>query len=135
MGISTKGRYALRMMIDIAKAKDGVAVSLKTVAENQCVSYKYLEQIVMPLTRAGLVKSQRGACGGYKLAKPASQIKAGDILRATEKSICPVDCVNLDIECDRRPKCQAFTFWKGLDDVIVEYVDSITLEDIVQNEI
>ncbi len=134
MGVSTKGRYALRMMIDIAKSKTGEAVSLKTVSENQCVSHKYLEQIAAPLNRAGLLKSQRGTNGGYLLAKPASEIKIGEILRATEKSVCPVDCVSADFECERKPQCQAFLFWKGLDDVITDYVDNITLQEVVEKK-
>lgn len=133
MSISTKARYALRMMIDIAK-EGGKPVSLKTVAKNQCVSYKYLEQIVIPLVHAGIIKSYRGAYGGYALAKPAEQISAGDILRATEKSISPVECVNSQNACERTQICKAYPFWSGLDKVINEYVDGITLADLIQGE-
>jgi Rrf2 family protein len=133
MKISTKGRYALRMMIDIAEnASDGM-VSIKEISERQGVSVKYLEQIVPNLTRAGLLRSERGSGGGYMLTKPAEQYTAGAILRAIEGKLAPVACLEDETNhCERSAYCKTLGFWTGLYEVIDDYVDSVTLKDFLQ---
>ena len=132
MKISTKGRYALRMMIAIAEKEDDSLTTLREVAESQAISVKYLEQLVGRLTNAGLLVGHRGIHGGYSLAKPAEQITAGDILRASEGGTAPVACLEDDFGiCPRRGECETIQFWMGLDKVIEDYVDSVTLADLV----
>lgn len=132
MKISTKGRYALRLMIDLAQHNAGKFIPLRDISSRQEISAKYLEQIVVQLSRAGFVKSTRGAQGGYQLAWPPSQYTVGDILRITEGSLAPVACLEHDpIECARAADCITLDFWRGLFDIINEYVDSTTLEDLV----
>ena len=134
MVISTKGRYALRLMLDIAMQEGECPVPLHDIAERQGVSFKYLEQIVPPLTKAGYLKSVRGANGGYLLAKEPSQSTTGDILRAGEGNLAPVACLASDeIECPRADLCITLPFWRGLDDAITAYIDSVTLEDLVKD--
>ena len=128
MKISTKGRYALRVMIDLAVNDKGDYVSLKDISNRQEVSLKYLEQIMAMLNKAGYVKSTRGNNGGYRLAKSP---KVGDILRKTEGDLAPIACVNGE-ECGKRENCKTFKFWQGLDNVINEYVDSKTLADLIK---
>ncbi len=131
MKISTKGRYALRVMIDLAVNDKGDYVSLKDISNRQEVSLKYLEQIMAMLNRAGYVKSTRGNNGGYRLAKSPEEYKVGDILRKTEGDLAPIACVNGE-ECGKRENCKTFKFWQGLDNVINEYVDSKTLADLIK---
>lgn len=131
MKISTKGRYALRVMIDLAVNDKGDYVSLKDISNRQEVSLKYLEQIMAMLNKAGYVKSTRGNNGGYRLAKSPEEYKVGDILRKTEGDLAPIACVNGE-ECGKRENCKTFKFWQGLDNVINEYVDSKTLEDLIK---
>ena len=134
MVISTKGRYALRLMLDIAMQNDAGPVPLHDIADRQGVSFKYLEQIVPPLSKAGYLKSVRGANGGYLLAKDPAEITTGDILRAGEGNLAPVACLASDeIECPRAELCVTLPFWKGLDDAITAYIDSVTLADLVQD--
>lgn len=129
MRISTKGRYALRTMIYIAEQDEGATITLRGISEAQGISVKYLEQLVAPLVSAGLLQGHRGARGGYSLKKPASQITAGDIIRASESSVAPVACLEDDFGiCPRRDECETIDFWKGLDDVIESYLESVTLE-------
>ncbi|MEE1389853.1 MAG: Rrf2 family transcriptional regulator [Clostridia bacterium] len=130
MKISTKGRYALRVMIDLAVNDKGDYVSLKDISNRQEVSLKYLEQIMAMLNKAGYVKSTRGNNGGYRLAKLPEEYKVGDILRKTEGDLAPIACVNGE-ECGKRENCKTFKFWQGLDNVINEYVDSKTLADLI----
>ncbi len=133
MKISTKGRYALRLMIDLAQNNSGEFIPLKDISVRQQISAKYLEQIVVQLARAGFVKSTRGAQGGYKLAKQPSEYTAGDILRITEGSIAPVACLEHDpVDCPRSEECETLEFWKGLYDVINKYIDSKTLEELAK---
>lgn len=132
MKISTKGRYALRIMIDLALHDNGSFISLKDIAVRQDISNKYLEQIIALLNKAGYLKAARGNNGGYKLAKKPDEYKIGDILRATEGSLAPIYCLTEDGECEKKDRCQTFSFWKGLDDVINEYVDSKTLADLLK---
>lgn len=132
MKISTKGRYALRMMIDLAQNQGDGYVSLKDIANRQEISKKYLEQIVAILNKPDILRTNRGYQGGYRLAKNANEYTVGDILRLTEGGIAPVSCLeNSPIMCDRADECVTLPIWKGLYKVISEYVDSITLQDIV----
>ena len=132
MKISTKGRYALRMMIDLAQNQGDGYVSLKDIANRQEISKKYLEQIVAILNKPDILRTNRGYQGGYRLAKNANEYTVGDILRLTEGGIAPVSCLEKSpIMCDRAEDCVTLPVWKGLYKVISEYVDSITLQDIV----
>ena len=134
MKISTKGRYALRMMVDLAEHQNGEYISLKDIAQRQEVSKKYLEQIVTPLARVGLVKSERGSQGGYRLTKAPADYTAGEILRAIEGSVAPIPCLGSETnECPMSDQCFTLPFWAGLDDVINQYIDSVTLEQLAQS--
>ena len=132
MKISTKGRYALRVMIDLALNSNGKYISLKDIAKRQEISSKYLEQIISLLNKAGYLEAARGNTGGYRLAKEAKEYRIGDILRATEGDLAPIYCLTEDGECDRQKSCRTYSFWKGLDDVINEYIDSKTLQDLIK---
>jgi len=133
MKISTKGRYALRLMLDLALNGNGELVRIKTIAERQEISEKYLEQIISVLNRAGYVKSVRGAQGGYRLSRDASQYTVGMILRLTEGSLAPVACLDgEENECIRREQCATLEVWKRLDDAVKGVVDNITLADLVE---
>ncbi len=137
MKISSKGRYALRLMIDLATNNNGVPVSIKEVARRQDISDKYLEQIIASLNKAGYVKSVRGAQGGYQLRRDPKEYTVGMILRVTEGSLAPVACIEDDeIVCDRADACVTSIVWKRINDAIKDVVDSITLQDLVdwQNE-
>ena len=132
MKISTKGRYALRMLIDLAQNQGDGYVSLKDIANRQKKKKKYLEQIVAMLNRPDILRTNRGYQGGYRLAKPASEYTIGEILRVTEGSIAPVSCLDGDeMSCDRADICATLSIWKGLNKVICEYLDGITLQDVV----
>ncbi len=131
MKISSKGRYALRMMIEIAQSGANERVSIKDISEKQDISIKYLEQIVTYLTKSGLLISTRGPKGGYSLTKPPEQYTAGEILRAIEGNLAPVACLDTDInQCERFGICPTIGFWEGLYKVINNYVDSVTLADL-----
>lgn len=132
MKISTKGRYALRVMIDLAINSNGKYISLKDIAQRQEISNKYLEQIIALLNKAGYLETARGNSGGYKLAKKPSEYVVGDILRATEGDLTPIYCLTEEGECKRKENCKTHSFWKGLDNAINEYVDSKTLEDLIK---
>jgi len=132
MKISTKGRYALRVMLDLAEHNTGTYIPLKDIARRQDLAVKYLEQIIASLNKAGYLQSLRGNTGGYKLAKSPAQYTVGDILRATEGSLTPIACLEeLPNQCPRHDGCQTLPFWEGLNDVIQEYVDGVTLADIL----
>lgn len=133
MKISTKGRYALRMLLDLAKNQGDGYVSLKDIAKRQGISKKYLEQIVSMLNRPDILKTNRGYQGGYRLARSADDYTVGDILRITEGGLAPVACLENDpIECDRAENCETLYVWQGLNKVINEYLDGITLQDIIE---
>ena len=135
MKISTKGRYALRLMIDLAQHDAGGYIPLRDISRRQEISAKYLEQIVVQLSRAGVVTSTRGAQGGSQLARLPSEYTVGDILRITEGSLAPVACLEHEpIDCARANECITLDFWRGLYDAINQYVDSVTLEELVNNE-
>ncbi len=134
MKISTKGRYALRMLIDLAVNSSDGYVALKDIAARQGISKKYLEQIVPLLTRSGLLRANRGFQGGYMLSKPANQYTVGEILRVTEGSIVPVACLEEEVNhCDRQEDCLTLPLWQGLNKVISEYLDSVTIQDLIAN--
>lgn len=132
MKISTKGRYALRMMCEIAQSDMGAAVPLKEIAQKQNISLKYLEQIVILLSRAGYVKSVRGAQGGYRLANPPEFYTVGMILRLTEGSLAPVACLDDEVnQCPRVNECGTLFVWEDLYKAICDVVDNITIADII----
>ena len=136
MKISTKGRYALRLMLDVAMHGEDTNVSIRDVAERQDISVKYLEQIVSMLVRVGYLRRIRGAQGGYRLSGKPSDYTVGDVLRITEGSLAPVSCLD-DKEnlCERANECVTLKLWEGLYDVINKYVDSITLEDLINETV
>ena len=129
MKISTKGRYALVVMIELAGNSNNEYIPLKDIAERQQISVKYLEKIVAMLNKAGFVQSNRGNNGGYKLVKEPKEYKVGDILRAAEGDLAPTGCVTEN--CVRKDKCKTFEFWQGLDKAIERYVDSTTVQDLL----
>ncbi len=132
MKISTKGRYALRVMIDLALNSNEKYITSKEIAKRQGISIKYLEQIIAMLNKAGYLETARGTAGGYKLAKKPSECIVGDILKATEGDLTPIDCLTEEGKCERQNDCKTYSFWKGLDDVINEYVNNKTLEDLIK---
>jgi Rrf2 family protein len=135
MKISTKGRYALRMMIDLAEHKDEGYISLKDISERQEISKKYLEQIIAIVNRPGILRANRGSQGGYKLAKAPDKYTVGEILRLTEGTLSPVDCVDQDPnECPRSADCPTMPIWTHLSEIVNEYLDSITLQDILEQQ-
>ena len=132
MKISTKGRYALRVMIDLALNSNGNYIPIKDIAKRQEITNKYLEQIVALLNKAGFLESARGNTGGYRLARSPKGYIVGDILRATEGDLTPIYCLTEDGKCSRKQDCKTHSFWIGLDDVITEYVNSKTLDDLIK---
>lgn len=132
MKISTKGRYALRMLLDLAEHENEGYIALKDIAERQEISKKYLEQIVPILNKSNILQTNRGFQGGYKLANPPSKYTVGMILRLTEGSLAPVACLDQDpIQCSRSNICATLPVWQGLYKVITDYLDGITLQDIL----
>lgn len=136
MMISTKGRYALSTLIDIAQNYDGVTpVSIKEISERQGISLKYLEQIISLMVKGGFLKSVRGAKGGYLFTKPISDIKIGDILDAAEGTLAPVECVSGASTCAKSASCPTFPLYKQIDDAIYNVVNKYTLDDLVNDKI
>lgn len=136
MMISTKGRYALRVMIDLAQNGDEKFVSLKDVAERQNISMKYLEMIVSILNKGNMVHSQRGKAGGYKLAKTPLEYTVGEILKLTEGTLAPVMCLEEGAEvCERANDCVTLPLWKELNHIIDNYLDSVTLDDVIHKNV
>lgn len=135
MKISTKGRYALRMLLDLAEHREDGYIALKDIAERQAISKKYLEQIVPILNRSDLLRTNRGNQGGYMLVKAPNQYTVGEILRLTEGNFAPVACVGKNPEeCNRSAECPTLPVWQGLYKVITEYLDGITLQDILDQQ-
>ena len=135
MKISTKGRYALRMLLDLAEHQNDGYIALKDIAERQNISKKYLEQIVPVLNKSNILKTNRGFQGGYQLAKTPDKYTVGEILRLTEGSLSPVACLEHDpIECERSGDCATLYIWQGLYRVISQYLDGITLQDILNQQ-
>ena len=133
MKISTKGRYALRLMLDMALNNTGNPIRIKDIAARQNISDKYLEQIVSVLNKAGFVKSIRGPQGGYKLTKRPEQYTVGMILRLTEGSLAPVSCLDDEVNmCDRQEECVTLILWRKLDDAIKSVIDNVTLAVLME---
>lgn len=133
MKISTKGRYAIRVMIDLAEHNTGEFIPLMDIAKRQEISEKYLESIVVVLSKNGFLISLRGKGGGYKLAKQPEQYTIGSILKLTENSLAPVACLDTKPNtCARAMECNTLKMWEGLDKVIDEYLEGITIADLAQ---
>ncbi|HBQ85785.1 MAG TPA: Rrf2 family transcriptional regulator [Syntrophomonas sp.] len=133
MKLSTKGRYGLRAMLEMALNADNGPITTRTIAERQEISERYLEQLLIPLKQAGLVKSIRGSQGGYILSRSPEKITVCDIIRVLEGPIAPVDCVNElnPEECDRSGFCVTRGIWTRVRDAIIEVLDSYSLQDLV----
>ena len=128
--VSTKGRYALRVMIDLAQ-HTGELLPLKEIAVRQSISLKYLETIMPSLKEAGFVDGTHGKGGGYRLTRPAETYSVGEILRITEGSTSPVACLDSDRPCERAANCPTLPVWKELDTIISDYLDSVKLTDLL----
>lgn len=131
MRVSTKGRYALRLMLDLALNDSERPVPIKEIAQRQGISEKYLEQIISILNKASFVRSVRGPQGGYRLARKPKEYTVGMILRLTEGSMSPVDCIEDGTFCQRADECATSIVWKRLDDAVSGVIDHITLSDLV----
>ena len=133
MLISTKGRYALRILVDMAEHQSENYITLQEVAQRQDISEKYLEAIVRELVKKGVVTGQRGKGGGYRLQKAPEQVNVGDILRYMEGSLSPVACLEEGAPpCRRSARCQTLEFWRGLNEAIRSYTDQFTLADMMR---
>ena len=138
MMISTKGTYALRVMLDLAQHENEGYISLKSIAERQRVSMKYLESIVSMLNKGGMLSSLRGKDGGYKLLKPAEEYCIGEILRLTEGGLTPVSCHGFaegEMGCENVGNCLTFPMWQKLDALINDYLDKVSLRDILEGKV
>ncbi|WP_442861693.1 RrF2 family transcriptional regulator [Butyrivibrio sp.] len=133
MKISTKGRYALKIMMDIALHDNGDYISLKDISKRQNITVKYLEQIVSGLNKSGFLLSMRGNNGGYRLAREPKDCNIGEILRTVEGSLTPIECVAGDTgnPCPLSDSCSTLPFWTGLDKVVNDYINSYTLQDLI----
>ena len=135
MRVSTKGRYALRIMIDLAEHNNGEYIPLKDISARQGITIKYMEQIIPQLNKAGYLKSLRGNGGGYRLAKTPDKYVVGDILRTMEGPLAQVACLDgEENECVRCDSCVTISFWSGLKNVVDQYVDSFTLADFLSGD-
>lgn len=135
MKISTKGRYALRMLLDLAEHREEGYIALKDIAKRQEISKKYLEQIVSILSRSDLLRTNRGNQGGYMLVKTPEQYTVGEILRLTEGDFAPVACAGKNPEkCSRSAECPTLPVWQGLYKVVTEYLDGITLQELLDQQ-
>ena len=133
--ISTRGRYALRVMLDLAENSDGAYVAMKEVAERQQVSLKYLERILPLLVEQKLVEGIRGKGGGYRLTREPDEYSLGEILRATEGDLAPVACLEKNAKpCPRSKGCKTLPMWKELDELICNYLDNKTLADLLEGK-
>ena len=136
MKISTKGRYGLRVMTDLATHYNGEYIALKDIAIRLGVTIKYLEQIVSALNKAGYLDSMRGINGGHRLAKDPSEYVVGDILRVMEGNFSPVECAAEGMEeCPMMDSCASLSFWKGLDEAVNNYIDSFTLDQLIHGPV
>ncbi len=133
MKISTKGRYAVRVMLDLAMNNTGECIKVKEIAARQDLSEKYLEQIIAILNKAGYVKSMRGAQGGYRIAKDPKEYTVGMILRLTEGSLAPVACLEENYgECERCDTCETLAVWEEVYEAVNNVVDNITIADLLK---
>ena len=139
MLISTKGRYALRIMIDLAQNSGGSYISLSDISKRQYVSLKYMEAIVSILNKAGFVESQRGKDGGYRLTRPPEQYTIGSILKLTEGSLAPISCSAFGSaapdSCEQAGSCITYPMWRHLDEIIDGYLEHVTLADLLAGNV
>ena len=136
MMISTKGRYALRVMLDLAIHNTGRYIPLKDIAERQGISVKYLENILSSLSRVEMVDATRGKGGGYRLSKSPAEYSAGEIIRMAEGGLAMVSCLRDDRHgCEKADQCLSLPLWEGLDKVVSEYLDSYSLADLLEKEL
>ncbi len=134
MTISTKGRYALRMLIDIAENSDGEYVPMKAVAKRQGLSLKYLERILPVLTQNGILEGHQGKGGGYRLTRSPEEYTVGEILRLAEGDLAPVACLECGaVPCDKVSECRTLPMWKKFSDLINGYFDGITLKELMRD--
>ena len=135
VNITSKGRYALRVMIDLAQHPDEGYISLKTIADRQNVSMKYLEMIVGNLKKADIVESTRGKEGGYRLSRKADEYSVGEILSCMEDNLAPVACIKEgSVDCEKAGGCLTLPMWRELDDLVNGYLDNITLDDLISGK-
>ena len=135
MLVSTKGRYALRVTLELAQSDSTVYMPLPLIAEKQGISEKYLESIVKTLVKGGVVEGMRGKGGGYRLCKSPDQFTAGHILRLMEGSLAPVSCLDSgNVPCERASECRTLSLWAGLNDVINNYLDQYTLASLLRED-
>ncbi|MBQ7753622.1 MAG: Rrf2 family transcriptional regulator [Treponema sp.] len=133
MIVSTRGRYALRVMIDLAEQHEDSFTPLKDVSARQAISQKYIEAIMTMLSKAGLVDGAHGKGGGYKLNRKPEEYKVGEILRLTEGTLAPVACLEkADFNCDRKADCRTLPMWTKLDELIEGYLDSVSIKDLMK---
>ena len=131
--ISTRGRYALRVLIDLAEHDTGAYIPMKDVVERQGVSAKYIERIMVMLSKGGMVDAVHGKGGGYRLNRPPEEYRVGDTLRLTEGSLAPVQCLECGAEpCERADMCRTLPMWSRLDEMINGYLDSVTIADLMK---
>ncbi len=138
MMVSTKGRYALRIMIDLGQNYGGSYISLSDISKRQYVSLKYMESIVSVLNKAGFVESQRGKDGGYRLKRSPAEYTIGSILKLTEGSLAPISCQafgSASDACEQAGNCLTFPMWRHLDEIIDGYLEKITLEDLLNGNV
>ena len=132
MNVTTKGRYALQVMLELAMCSGKGCVSLKTIADKHSISMKYLESIVSELKKDDMLASTRGKEGGYTLNRAPSEYSVGEILRCVEDNLAPVSCINAgSVNCERAGMCMTVPMWKELDDITNDYLNSVTLEDLI----
>ena len=135
MIVSTRGRYALRVMIDLAENGNGEYIPMKNIADRQGISLKYLERILPVLTRNQIVEGIQGKGGGYRLTRKAEEYKVGEILRLTEGDFAPVSCLGCGSEpCERSTECKTLPMWSKLHNIIGGYLDSVTLADLLNGK-
>lgn len=135
MLISTRGRYALRVLLDLAQHKDDGYIPMKAVAERQGLSLKYIQAIMPALSKNNLVEGVHGKGGGYRLSSQLSEYKVGDILRLTEGNLAPVTCLECEAKpCDRADKCPTLPMWTEFHQMVNNYFDGITLEDLMKEK-
>ena len=135
MLISTRGRYALRVMIDLAEQGQGELISMKTVSERQNISLKYLERILPALVSAGMIEGVPGKSGGYRLTGLPDQYRVGDILRVTETDLAPVSCLAENaVPCEHKSECRTLPLWCELNRRVNEYLDSVRLSDLMRTQ-
>lgn len=135
MMVSTRGRYALRVLIDLAEHNNGSYIPMKDVAARQEISLKYLERILPTLTKAKLIEGVHGKGGGYKLTRAPENYTVGEVLRLTEGDLAPVACLSPDAEpCERAAECRTLSMWQGFYDMTNKYFDNIRISDLVETE-